>query len=178
VRTPRTRGHPTPGSEYDRPGTYVMHPTPDDATSRAAEGEYPDSDAVTHVVAPITVLVADDNERFRGGMVRALSRREGVQVVADVENGALALEQIRALRPQLVLVDARMPVVDGLTVARTVSADPDLSATKVLLLSARHDRVLVEDARVAGAVACLDKSDSRREICDAVLAFAPPAQAS
>ncbi|WP_051471528.1 response regulator [Patulibacter minatonensis] len=146
-----------------------MNPTADDATPRTAVGAYPVSDAV----APVTILVADDNERFRGGMVRALRRRPGVEVVADVENGARALEEIRALRPQLVLVDARMPIVDGLTVARTVTADPDLAATKVLLLSARHDRVLVEDARVAGAVACLDKSDSRREICDAVLAFAP-----
>lgn len=125
-------------------------------------------------VVPVTVIVADDNERFRSGIVRALRRRPDVEVLSDVENGANALRDIRALRPRLVLVDARMPILDGLGVAREVTADPDLRDVRVVLLSARHDRLLTEDARVAGAVACLDKSDSRREICDAALSFAGP----
>jgi DNA-binding NarL/FixJ family response regulator len=53
-----------------------------------------------------------------------------------------------------------------------VTADASLRGTSVVLLSARHDRRLTEDATAAGAVACLDKSDSRREICDAVLLLA------
>jgi DNA-binding NarL/FixJ family response regulator len=122
----------------------------------------------------VTVVVADDNERFRSGIVRALRRRPDVVVVSDVENGANALRDIRALRPRLVLVDARMPILDGLGVAREVTADPELRDVRVVLLSARHDRLLTEDARVAGAVACLDKSDSRREICDAALSYAGP----
>lgn len=143
----------------------------DDATTHDA----PPAPGVTHVSTDtVTVLVADDNDRFRSGMVRALSRRDRVEVVSDVENGARALEEIRTHRPRLVLVDARMPILDGLGVARAVTADPELGDVRVVILSARHDRVLSEDARTAGAVACLDKSDSRREICDAVLAFAGP----
>ncbi|MDO9407244.1 response regulator transcription factor [Patulibacter sp.] len=120
----------------------------------------------------VTVLVADDNDRFRSGMVRALGRFPDMVVVGDVVNGALALEAIRELRPRMVLADARMPLVDGLEVARGVTADPSLSETRVVLLSARHDRCLSEDARAAGAVDCLDKNDSRREICEAVLSIA------
>lgn len=120
----------------------------------------------------VSVVVADDNERFRSGMVRALGRTPGARVVADVANGARALDEVRALRPDLVLVDARMPVADGLDVARAVAADATLRATRVVVLSARHDRRLREDAAAAGAVGCLDKSASRREICDAVLALA------
>lgn len=120
----------------------------------------------------VTVLVADDNDRFRSGMVRALGRLPDVVVVGDVVNGALALDAVRELRPDLVLADARMPLVDGLEVARGVTTDPSLRGTKVVLLSARHDRRLTEDALAAGASGCLDKSDSRRDICEAVLSIA------
>lgn len=121
---------------------------------------------------PVTIVVADDNERFRSGMVRALGRCPEIRVLSDVGNGARALEAARELRPHIVLADARMPLVDGLGVARAVTADDSLGGTRVVLLSARHDRRLTEDAIAAGAVGCLDKSDSRREICDAVLTIA------
>jgi DNA-binding NarL/FixJ family response regulator len=120
----------------------------------------------------VTILVADDNERFRSGIVRALDRRPGVVVVGDVENGALALDDARALRPDVVLADARMPLMDGLDVARAVASDRDLGRTRVVILSARHDQRLCDDAVAAGAIGCLDKGDSRREICDAVLQLA------
>jgi DNA-binding NarL/FixJ family response regulator len=120
----------------------------------------------------VTILVADDNERFRSGMVRALQRCPGVLVVADADNGARALENARELHPDVLLADARMPLLDGLGLARAVTADAHLQGTRVVLLSARNDRRLHEDAAAAGAVGCLDKSDSRRAICDAVLAFA------
>lgn len=122
--------------------------------------------------APVTIVVADDNERFRSGMVRALGRHPDVVVLSDVGNGARALDDARALRPRIVLADARMPLVDGLGVARAVTADASLRGTGVVLLSARNDRRLTEDATAAGALGCLDKSDSRREICDAVLTLA------
>lgn len=120
----------------------------------------------------VSVVVADDNERFRSGMVRALGRTPGVRVVSDVANGALALDDVRALRPDVVLVDARMPVVDGLGVARAVAEDATLRRTRVVVLSARNDRRLRDDAAAAGAVGCLDKNESRREICDALLQLA------
>lgn len=126
----------------------------------------------------VSVVVADDNERFRSGMVRALGRTPGVRVVSDVPNGARALDEARALTPDLVLADARMPLVDGLDVARAIANDARLAATRVVLLSARHDRRLREDATAAGAIGCLDKSDSRREICAAVLELARRVSAS
>lgn len=124
----------------------------------------------------VSVVVADDNERFRSGMVRALGRTPGVRVVSDVANGALALDDARTLRPDVVLVDARMPVIDGLGVARAVAADAALRDTRVVVLSARHDRRLREDAAAAGAVGCLDKNESRSEICRALVELARGAQ--
>lgn len=121
---------------------------------------------------PVTILVADDNDRFRNGMVRALQRLPGVVVIADSDNGARALSDVRALRPDVLLADARMPLLDGLGLARAVTSDPDLRGTTVVLLSARNDRRLHEDAAAAGAVGCLDKSDSRSGICADVLSLA------
>jgi DNA-binding NarL/FixJ family response regulator len=116
----------------------------------------------------VTVLVADDNARFRAGVVRALRRHDDVEVVGEAEDGAEALERVRALRPAVVLADVRMPGLDGLGLARAITEDPGLEDVRVLLLSARHDEALRADADDAGATDCLDKSVSRREICDAV----------
>lgn len=122
-----------------------------------------------HRRAPrVTVLVADDSARFRAGIVRALRRHDDVEVVGEAEDGAEALERVRALRPAVVLADVRMPGLDGLGLARAITDDPALDDVRVLLLSARHDDALRADAADAGAADCLDKSVSRQEICDAV----------
>ena len=132
-----------------------------------------------HGRAPrVTVLVADDNARFRAGIVRALRRHDDVDVVAEAEDGAEALERVRALRPAVVLADVRMPGLDGLGLARAVTDDPALRDVRVLLLSARHDAALQAVAADAGAVDCLDKSTSRREICDAVRGVVVPGTAA
>lgn len=121
-----------------------------------------------------TVVVADDNDHFRAGMVRSLQRRSDLELVHAVSDGAQALEAIRRLRPDVALVDARMPLVDGLTLTRTVRDDPTLAATHVVLLSARADDEYVGRALDAGAEAFLDKTVSRRAICDAVARVAAP----
>lgn len=121
-----------------------------------------------------TVVIADDNEYFLGGMVRALRRRDDVELVRALSDGAQALRAIRELHPDVAVVDARMPVLDGLALARTVADDPALSDTRVVLLSARADDGMVADALEAGAARFLDKSRSRREICAVVAGLAAP----
>jgi CheY-like chemotaxis protein len=107
-------------------------------------------------------------------MVRALERRDDLELVHAVSDGAQALEVIRALRPDVALIDARMPLVDGLLLTRTVRAEPALTATRIILLSARADDAFTAEALDAGAVGFLDKTQSRRDICDAVTRLAPP----
>lgn len=121
---------------------------------------------------PISIVIADDNVYFRAGMVRALNNRADFDVVADVDDGAQAFEAIRRLRPDVALLDARMPVLDGLALTEMLTADPDCADVRVVLLSARSDAVIAEEARIAGAEAFLDKTQPRRQIGDAILAVA------
>jgi CheY-like chemotaxis protein len=119
-------------------------------------------------VRPVSVVVADDNQYFRDGMVRVLGRRDDLELVAAVADGAQALQAIRALRPDVALIDARMPLLDGLGLAAMVTADPELAGTQIVLLSARADAEMEAQALAAGAVAFLDKTQPRRRICDVV----------
>lgn len=119
---------------------------------------------------PVTVVVADDNHHFRSGIVRALGNRDDFTVLAHAEDGASALDAVRRLLPDIALVDARMPVLDGFALTRLIRSDPACVGVTVVLLSARADDDVAEAARVAGAHAFLDKTQPRRRIGDAMLA--------
>lgn len=118
---------------------------------------------------PVSVVVADDNHHFRSGMVRALGNRDDFTVVAHAEDGATALDAIRRLQPDVALVDARMPVLDGFALTKAIRADPTCAAVTVVLLSARADDEVTDAARAAGAHAFLVKTLPRRQIGDAML---------
>lgn len=118
------------------------------------------------------MLQADDNGAFRTGMVRALGRCDDVDVVGEAVDGTAALGATRDLCPDVVVVDDRMPGLGGCEVAAAVVADPALAAVRVVLLTARADAQMAVEAEAAGAVACLDKAASRREICEAIRAVA------
>ncbi len=117
----------------------------------------------------MTVVVADDNHHFRSGMVRALGNREDFSVVAHAEDGANALDEIRRLRPDVALVDARMPVLDGLALTKRIRSDPGCVGVTVIVLSARSDDEISAAALAAGADAFVDKTQPRRLIGDAIL---------
>lgn len=69
---------------------------------------------------PITVLVVDDQELMRMGLRMVLEAHDDIEVIGEAANGATALSQARALRPDVVLMDVRMPVVDGVTATEQV----------------------------------------------------------
>jgi len=117
-----------------------------------------------------SVMVADDHPVFRGALVDALKRRPDLDLVGEAENGQRALEQLRELRPDVILVDARMPAVDGLEVLRSVVRE-DLP-TKVLMLSGETEGADVSEALASGAAGYLAKTASALEIGDAVVAAA------
>jgi YesN/AraC family two-component response regulator len=66
----------------------------------------------------IRVLLADDQALVRSGFRMILDEREGIEVVGEAENGAQAIELAQALRPDVILMDVRMPVVDGVEATR------------------------------------------------------------
>lgn len=80
---------------------------------------------------PITVLLVDDQELMRMGLRMVLGAHDDIEVIGEAENGAAALTEARALRPDVVLMDVRMPVVDG------------VSATEQIVKSGLASKVLV-----------------------------------
>ncbi|SLI87836.1 Possible nitrate/nitrite response transcriptional regulatory protein NarL (LuxR family) [Mycobacteroides abscessus subsp. bolletii] len=114
----------------------------------------------------VRVVVGDDHPLFREGVVRALTASGQITVVAEAENGAGALELIREHRPDVALVDYRMPELDGTQVAAAVRRDE--LPTRVLL-SAHDDAAIVYRALEEGAAGFLSKESTRTELVGAVL---------
>ena len=126
--------------------------------------------SVTAATNRITVVVADDHPLFREGVVRALSASGQVEVVAEAGDGRAALAAIAEHRPDVALVDFRLPEVDGVGVAQAVVRDG--LPTRVLIVSAFSDSGIVYKALESGAAGFLKKEMRREEIVDGVLACA------
>jgi two-component system nitrate/nitrite response regulator NarL len=115
----------------------------------------------------VAVVVGDDHPMFRDGVVRALNGSGLIDVVAEAEDGVAALEAIREHRPQVALLDYRMPGLDGAQVAAAVVRDE--LPTRVLLISAHDEAAIVYNALQAGAAGFLPKESSRAELVHGVL---------
>src|SRR5258707_10251450 len=101
------------------------------------------------MVAPIRILTVDDHPLMRAGVVSFLATEPGVQVVAEAANGEEALEKYRELRPDLVLMDLSMPVMDGLEATRAILAEyPD---ARIIVLTTYAGDEDVHRALDAGA---------------------------
>lgn len=115
------------------------------------------------------ILVADDNQRYRAGIVRAMARRPEIIRVVEAGDGAAALEMIREYRPEAALLDVRMPGLDGPSVVQAIRGDPSIGDVRVVVMSAAVDAAIREAVESAGATAFVDKATSRAEICAVVL---------
>jgi two-component system nitrate/nitrite response regulator NarL len=118
----------------------------------------------------VTVLVADDHPLYREGVVRALSASGQVDIVAEAADGRAALAQIQEHRPDVALVDYKLPELDGVAVTNAVVRDE--LPTRVLLVSAFTDSGVVYQALETGAAGFVSKESRREQIVDAVLAAA------
>jgi DNA-binding NarL/FixJ family response regulator len=117
----------------------------------------------------VRVLLVDDEALVRTGLRMILEAEADLEVVGEASDGAAALALCRRLRPDVALVDIRMPRVDGITVARRLSADPDLRTAVVMLTTFDADEHVVEALR-AGATGFLLKSMPREQLVAAVRA--------
>jgi two-component system nitrate/nitrite response regulator NarL len=116
------------------------------------------------------VVVADDHPIYREGMVRAIGERVDLELVGEASSGRQALARIEREKPDIGLLDIRMPDLDGLEVLAAVMRDE--FPTQILLLSAHLDSELAYRAVAAGAKGYLSKQAARAEICDAIVAVA------
>ena len=118
----------------------------------------------------VRVLVADDHPLFRRGMVQAIERRAELTLVGEHADGEAALEAIRETKPDIALLDVRMPKLTGIEVLETLA--PDGLPTRIVLLSGYPDPDAVYRAISAGAAGFLAKSAPGSEICERLVAVA------
>jgi DNA-binding NarL/FixJ family response regulator len=116
----------------------------------------------------IRVLLADDQTLVRSGFRVLLERTEGIEVVGEVSDGAEAVERVRAERPDVVLMDIRMPGMDGLAATREIASDPELEGVRVIMLTTFDLDEYVFEALHAGAAGFLLKDVEPDDLRQAV----------
>jgi DNA-binding NarL/FixJ family response regulator len=99
----------------------------------------------------IGVLLADDQALVRSGFRLLLERTDGMEVTGEASTGVEALERVRADHPDIVLMDIRMPVMDGIEATRRISRDPELADVRVIILTTFGEDEYVFAALHAGA---------------------------
>jgi two-component system, NarL family, nitrate/nitrite response regulator NarL len=122
------------------------------------------------MAARVSVYVGEDHPIYLEGLVRALAQRPEFEVVGSSQDGREALTEIRALHPDVAILDESMPGLLGNDVLQAISRDG--LPTRVVMLSASLDSAVVFRAVANGVRAYLTKDSDRATICDAVAAVA------
>ncbi|MFF8602286.1 response regulator [Streptomyces sp. NPDC015232] len=118
----------------------------------------------------IRVLLADDQSLVRAGFHALLAAQPDIEVAGEAADGAEAVDRVRALRPDVVLMDIRMPRLDGLAATREITGDPELRAVKVVMLTTFELDEYVFEAIRSGASGFLVKDTEPEELVRAVRA--------
>jgi DNA-binding NarL/FixJ family response regulator len=120
----------------------------------------------------IRVVIAEDEALLRSGL-KALAEHDGdIEVVAEADQGGAAVARARESRPDVVLMDIRMPGLDGITATQLIRQDPDLSEVGVLVLTTFAEDKTVLEALRAGAAGYVLKDLDPRELRDAIRSVA------
>ena len=116
------------------------------------------------------ILFADDHQIVREGLSRLIGREDGLMIVAEAENGLEAVRLAQELRPDLAILDLRMPVMDGAAAAKEIlGADP---TAKILLLTSFATAAEVKVALDAGVLGAVVKDSSSETLMEAIRATA------
>jgi DNA-binding NarL/FixJ family response regulator len=116
----------------------------------------------------IRVVLADDQPLVRAGFRMLLDAEDDIEVVGEADDGAAALELVASSKPDVVLMDIRMPGVDGLEALGRIAGDPDLAAVKVLVLTTFELDEYVFEALRLGASGFLVKHTQPADLVRAV----------
>jgi len=118
----------------------------------------------------VRVLIADDQTLFREGIKDLLENEKMVEVVGEAADGQEVIRQARKLKPDVILMDIKLPQIDGIAATRQIRKD--CPATNVLILSSYEDEAHVMEAIQAGANGYLSKMLPASELVSALKAFA------
>ena len=112
------------------------------------------------------IVIADDHPLYRDALRQMLGLHSDLMVIAEAENGRDAIEVCRRVRPELVLMDVRMPTMDGIAATREIKSELPLAI--VLMLTALEDPELLSEALRAGAAGYVLKYATKEEIVAAI----------
>jgi DNA-binding NarL/FixJ family response regulator len=116
----------------------------------------------------VRIVLADDQTLVRSGFRVLLERADDIDVVGEASDGAEAIERVRLARPDVVLMDIRMPGIDGLDATRRIVSDPRLAGVRVIILTTFDRDEYVFQALHAGASGFLLKDIDPEDLRDAV----------
>ena len=150
--------------------TQVTEPPTGETVSRAYRDEMLDTGHMgnddvmqgTRATALIDVLLVDDHALMREGLRQLLTLEQDIRIVGEAINGFDALAKVRQLRPAIVLLDIRMPLIDGLAVTRQIAHE--FPATSVIMLTMYRTQQQMLQAMKNGARGYLLKSASSQEV--------------
>jgi DNA-binding NarL/FixJ family response regulator len=120
---------------------------------------------------PVNVLIADDQALVRAGFRMILDAESDIAVVGEAQNGEEAVTLVRRARPDVVLMDIRMPVMDGIEATRRLLED-GATATRVLVLTTFDEDDYIRDALAAGASGFLLKDTPPEQLVEAIRVIA------
>jgi two-component system, NarL family, response regulator NreC len=113
-----------------------------------------------------TVLIADDHQLFREGLVNLISSAPDVEVIGEAKDGREATEKAKKIKPDVVLIDIGMPEMNGIEATRMIKKDNP--RVKVIAVSMHSDRQFVKGALESGADGYLLKNCTYRQLIDAI----------
>lgn len=116
----------------------------------------------------IRLVIADDQRLMRAGLRTILESTSDIEVVGEAEDGVGAIQQVEALQPDVILMDIRMPLCDGIEATRILRQQPTTQATHILLLTTFDTPEQVMQGMRSGASGYLLKDCSAEELCHAV----------
>ncbi|MDI1312085.1 response regulator transcription factor [Prosthecobacter sp.] len=117
---------------------------------------------------PITILLAEDHRIIRDGVRELLLSESDLKVIAEAENGSLAVSLTDQLHPDVVIMDVSMPLINGIEAARQIMKSA--SKTKVLMFSSHSDDLYIQQAKAFGAAGYLVKQTDMLQLADAIRA--------
>ena len=120
----------------------------------------------------IRAVIADDQPLVRAGLRSIFDHADDITVVADASDGRAAVQTVRELHPDVILMDIRMPIMDGIEATRLITGDPRLAGVRVLILTTFDLDEYVYAALQAGASGFLLKDAPPERMFDAVRVIA------